>query len=99
MRTARRAWRRRSIASRQAFLAGAQFADWTRPEPRARETCETWNAKFSNKLHASRRELFAAEQPHLKPLPLYVPEVYQLHSRIVDAEGYVNVNRIRYSAP
>jgi hypothetical protein len=28
-----------------------------------------------------------------------VPEVYQLCTRIVDAEGYVNVNRVRYSAP
>ena len=36
---------------------------------------------------------------HLKPLPLHVPEVYQLCTRIVDAEGYVNVNRVRYSAP
>ncbi len=81
------------------FLAGETFADWTSLNHRARETCEKWNAKFSTKLHASRRELFAAEQSYLKPLPLYVPEVYQLYPRIVDAEGYVHVNRIRYSAP
>ena len=43
--------------------------------------------------------MFAAEQAHLKPLPLHIPEVYQLCTRIVDAEGYVHVNRIRYSAP
>jgi hypothetical protein len=81
------------------FLAGEHFTDWTDLNQRARSTCEAWNAKFSNKLHASRRELFAAEQPYLKPLPLHVPEVYQLYTRIVDAEGYVHVNRIRYSAP
>jgi len=81
------------------FLAGEQFHDWTELNQRARSTCEAWNAKFSNKLHASRRELFAFEQPHLKPLPLHVPEVYQLYTRIVDAEGYMNVNRVRYSAP
>jgi hypothetical protein len=57
---------------------------------RARTTGETWNAKYSTKLHASRRELFAAEQAHLKPLPLHVPEIYQLCTRIVDAERYVN---------
>jgi len=28
-----------------------------------------------------------------------VPEVYALHHRIVDTEGYVNVQRNRYSAP
>lgn len=81
------------------FLAGEKFTDWTDLNHRARETCEKWNSKFSNKLHASRRELFAAERPYLKPLPLYVPEVYQLYPRIVDAEGYVHVNRIRYCAP
>jgi len=83
----------------QGFLAGEDFADWADLNQRARQTCEIWNAKFSSKLHASRRELFAAEQPHLLPLPLHVPEVYQLSTRIVDAEGYVNVNRIRYSVP
>ena len=82
-----------------AFLPGAKFSDWRDLNAQARETCEKWNATFSNKLHASRRELFAIEQPHLVPLPLHVPEVYQLHTRIVDAEGYVNLNRIRYSAP
>lgn len=83
----------------KAFLVGSTFTDWRELNRRARETCGTWNATFSGKLHASRRELFAAEQGQLKPLPLYVPEVYQLHNRIVDAEGYVNVNRVRYSAP
>ncbi len=83
----------------KAFLVGSKFADWRELNRRARATCDTWNAKFSTKLHASRRELFAAEQPRLKPLPLFVPEVYQLHTRIVDAEGYVHLNRNRYSAP
>lgn len=82
-----------------AFLTGETFADWRDLNARARAMGETWNAKYSSKLHASRRELFAAEQVHLKPLPLHVPEVYQLWTRIVDAEGYVNVSRVRYSAP
>jgi hypothetical protein len=82
-----------------AFLTGETFIDWRDLNARARATCEIWNAKHSSKLHASRRELFAAEQAHLKPLPLHVPEVYQLWTRIVDAEGYVNVSRVRYSAP
>ncbi len=83
----------------KGFLVGEDFADWRDLNERARATSERWNAKYSTKLHASRRELFAAEQAYLKPLPLHVPEVYQLCTRIVDAEGYVNVNRIRYSAP
>lgn len=83
----------------RGFLAGSDFTDWTDLNRRARATCETWNAKFSNKLHASRRELYVVEAPQLKPLPLHVPEVYRLSTRIVDAEGYVHLNRIRYSVP
>jgi transposase len=83
----------------RGFLTGATFRDWTDLNARAIETCDTWNAKFSNKLHASRRELFAVERTALKPLPLHIPEVYQIFTRIVDAEGYVHVNRLRYSVP
>jgi hypothetical protein len=83
----------------RGFLTGSQFSDWTDLNQRARAICESWNAKFSNKLHASRRELFASEQPQLRPLPLHVPQIYQLYTRIVDAEGYVHLNRVRYSAP
>jgi transposase len=82
-----------------AFLQGAAFADWPDLNIQAVARCEEWNARRSNKLHASRRELFAAERAHLKRLPVHVPEVYQLHGRVVDAEGYVHINRIRYSAP
>jgi hypothetical protein len=35
----------------------------------------------------------------MKPLPIFVPEVYELHHRTVDTEGYVNVRRNRYSVP
>ena len=83
----------------RGFLVGSDFADWAHLNRRARETCDAWNAKFSNKLHASRRELYAVEAPHLKPLPLHVPDVYRIATRIVDAEGYVHLNRVRYSAP
>lgn len=82
-----------------AFLKGTEFTDWAELNQKARETSEQWNAARSNKLHGSRRELFACERPQLRALPLHVPEVYQLYTRMVDAEGYVHVNRIRYSAP
>lgn len=42
---------------------------------------------------------FATERPQLEPLPLWVPELYLLHHRIVDSEGYVTVNTHRYSVP
>jgi transposase len=83
----------------KGFLTGEDFADWNELNRRARQMCDQWNAAFSNKLHASRRELFAAERPQLKPLPLFVPQVYQIHTRSVDSAAYIHLNRIRYSAP
>jgi len=81
------------------FLAGREFDDWEHLNREAVLWCNQVNAAFSRKLHGSRRDLFAAEQPRLKPLPAWVPEVYALHHRVVDAEGYVTVRRVRYSAP
>lgn len=81
------------------FFAGRTFRDWDDANSQAREWCEKVNAKYSPKLHASRRQLFAAERLALQPLPSFIPEVYVLHQRIVDAEGYVSVRRNRYSAP
>lgn len=81
------------------FLAGREFGDWDDANVQARMWCDEKNAAHSTKLHASRRELFAAERSHLQPLPLHVPEVYVLHQRFVDAEGYVTVRRNRYSVP
>jgi hypothetical protein len=45
------------------------------------------------------RELFAVERLHLKPLPSWIPEVYRLHQRLVDVEGYIAVRTNRYSVP
>jgi len=44
-------------------------------------------------------ERYAIERPALKPLPPYIPEVYQPHVRKVDSEGYINLDRNRYSVP
>src|SRR6266545_1211497 len=81
------------------FLAGREFTDWAHLNREARAWCDKVNATVKRHLHASPRELFALERQHLVPLPVFVPEVYQLHERIVDSEGYVNVHRNRYSAP
>ncbi len=83
----------------QNFFAGRTFRDWADLNAQARAWCDQVNAAFSPKLHASRRELFAVEQIHLKPLPLWIPEVYQLHQRVVDLEGYIHLDTNLYSAP
>jgi transposase len=81
------------------FLAGRRFADWPDLNAQAREWCDRQNAAFRRHLHASPRELFAQEQALLVPLPEWAPEVYRLHQRIVDVEGFVSVHGHRYSVP
>jgi transposase len=81
------------------LLAGRRFRDFEDANRQAREWCDKINAKFSRKLHGSRRDLFAAERLHLKPLPLWRSPVYQIHNRIVDLESYVNVHARRYEVP
>ena len=81
------------------FLAGREFRDWRHLNEEAVLWCNTKNAAFSRKLRASRRELFAAEAPRLRQLPIWVPEVYLLHHRMVDPECHVSVRGNRYSVP
>jgi hypothetical protein len=81
------------------FLVGRTFADLADLNAQARAWCDKVNATYKDHLHASPRELFAAERAHLRPLPLFLPEVYALHHRLVDVEGYVNVHGHRYSVP
>jgi transposase len=81
------------------FLAGREFEDWDHLNREAVAWCDKVNAAYSTHLRASRRELFAVERAGLRPLPIWVPEVYALHQRIVDLEGYVTVHTNRYSVP
>jgi transposase len=81
------------------FLAGQRFEGWEEANRQARQWCDKVNASFKRHLRASPRELFAVERPELRPLPLWVPEVYLLHHRIVDVEGYATVHTNRYSVP
>src|SRR5271166_3089243 len=81
------------------FLAGRTFASWEDLNSQARQWCDKVNSTYKKHLQAVPRELFAIERMHLKPLPAWIPEVYRLHQRTVDVEGYVSVNSIRYSVP
>ena len=81
------------------FLAGRTFADLPDLNGQARAFCDKVNATPKRHLHASPRELFAVERPRLRSLPLFVPEVYALHHRLVDVEGCVHGHGHRYSVP
>jgi transposase len=81
------------------FLAGRTFTSWEGLNNQARQWCDKVNSTYKKHIRAVPRELFAVERMHLKPLPAWIPEVYRLHQRTVDVEGYVSVNSIRYSVP
>ena len=81
------------------FLAGRTFTTWGDLNKQARQWCDKVNSTYKKYIRAVPRELFAVERLHLKPLPAWIPEVYRLHQRTVDVEGYVSVHSIRYSVP
>lgn len=81
------------------FLAGRTFADFDDLNRQALAWCEKTNGAFRRHLHATPRELFVVEKPRMKPLPVWVPETYDLHHRIVSVDGYVKVHTHEYSAP
>lgn len=81
------------------FFAGRAFSDFADLNAQLRAWCDRANATHKKHLHASPRELFVTERAAMKPLPIHVPEVYALHHRIVDTEGYLNLHRNRYSVP
>jgi hypothetical protein len=81
------------------FLAGRSFSSWEDLNQRAREWCDKVNSTYKKHIRAVPRELFAVERLHLKALPAWIPEVYRLHQRLVDIEGYVALHTNRYSVP
>jgi transposase len=81
------------------FLVGRRFASWQDLNQQARQWCDRVNATYKKHIRAVPRELFAVERQHLKPLPVWIPDVYRLHERIVDVEGYVALQSNRYSVP
>src|ERR1035441_10051450 len=81
------------------FLAGRTFASWEELNQQARQWCDRVNATYKKHIRAVPRELFVLEQSHLRPLPVWIPEVYRLHERTVDVEGYVALHCNRYSVP
>jgi hypothetical protein len=81
------------------FLAGRTFSDWDDLNLQARQWCDRVNATYKKHIRAVPRELFALERTHLKPLPVWIPEVYRVHERMVDIEGYVALHTNRYSVP
>ena len=81
------------------FYPGRRFADLTDLNEQFATWCAQDHRRFRKRLGARPIELHAAEHPLLKRLPLYIPEVYDLHPRLVDIEGFVCLHLNRYEVP
>ena len=79
------------------FYPGRTFADEVDLNAQLREWCERVADRHRRDLGATARQLWVAERPALVPLPLHIPEIYDVHTRRVDVEGYVNLHTNRYS--
>ncbi len=81
------------------FYPGRQFATLADLNTQLRAWCETVNRRPKRVLKGTPIERFVAERPALRPLPPYIPPVYETFTRRVDVEGYVNLHTNRYSVP
>lgn len=81
------------------FYPGRTFSDLSDLNKQLAQWCEKADRRFIDKIQARPIELYQAERPHLKDLPPYIPDVYQLHSRTVDLSGHVRLHTNLYSAP
>ncbi len=81
------------------FYPGRTFASFADVNEQAVVWCHKRDQILKTELQARPIELFAVEQSALEPLPLHIPEIYDLHERAVDVEGYVHLHRNSYSVP
>ncbi|MEO5351040.1 MAG: IS21 family transposase [Magnetococcus sp. YQC-3] len=82
------------------FLAGRTFANWDELNSEAMKWCqETANQKVKRLLGTTPETAYLMERPHLTPLPDHFPPLFQVEHRVVDLEGYVNLETNRYSVP
>lgn len=81
------------------FYAGRTFLSLEDCNAQLRAWCEKVAEKPMGKQKLIPMVLWRLELPHLQPLPLHVPPIYEAHERKVDVEGYVTLHTNRYSVP
>lgn len=84
------------------FYPGRTFESFADLNAQMRAWCDRVNHKPRRLWGHVKRvpyELYLAERPTLRALPLHVPDVYDLCSRLVDLESYVSLHGNRYSVP
>jgi len=81
------------------FLAGRTFACWDDLNLQALKWCQYSNNKEKRALGMTPECAYLQEKPCLIPLPEVLPPIYEHYQRLVDTNGFVNLDTNRYSAP
>jgi hypothetical protein len=81
------------------FYPGRTFADLADLNRQLIDWCEQKSHRVLRELQTRPIDLYQTERLHLEPLPIFIPEVYALHSRVVNLEGNIQLHTNRYSAP
>ncbi len=82
------------------FIPGRTFNDWADLNKQAVDwCCHISNPKHKRSLGMSPDAAYIIEQPYLSPLPPVRPPVYKSCYRVVDIQGYIQLETNRYSVP
>jgi hypothetical protein len=82
------------------FLPGRQFESIEDLNQQALKwCCNIANQKVKRALGMTPEAAYIQEKPYLLALPAFIPPVYELHHRIVDNYGFINLETHRYSLP
>lgn len=82
------------------FIPGRTFSNWDDLNRQAEDWCTTIsNPKYKRSLGMSPDAAYIIEKPYLSPLPPVAPPVYKSFYRVVNIEGYIQLDTNRYSVP
>lgn len=81
------------------FYPGRKFEDFADLNRQLVQWCDSKAHRYLRELQTRPIDLYQTERFHLKALPLHIPEVYDLHSRVVNLEGNIQLHTNRYSVP
>lgn len=81
------------------FLAGRTFKDWGDLNRQAKDWCLMVNRREKRVLGMSPDTAFIQEKPYLVPLSKVLPPIYEHCQRLVNSQGYVNLDTNRYTVP
>ena len=81
------------------FYPGRSFENLADLNVQLRAWCDAANQKPKRSLPRPPSELLVAERSALVPLPVHIPEIYEVHSRRVGVEGYVQLHKNLYPVP